>query len=389
MSLWWAKRDQLDPNQVKLIEELPLDGNNLVVGPPGSGKTNILLRRAQYARMQGRPNVTVLTFTRPLTEFLRTGCFAGDGRELFPPALLNTYESWQREIHRHNNVPLPDEGLGFEERKRELAKSTLAVLKNNAIPKYDALFVDEAQDLLDEEIDLILAVSNNVFCVGDEHQKIYSNVSGLSVLRAKVPRLAEHKLPFHYRLAPEICEVADRIQVSSGVGTLSDTQQYQGPRPGRVDVHGPLPRAEQVARAVASLQDQIRVYGDLVRDGDKLGVIVPRQSDRDDVLRLLDADAGLAGLGQIVRARGAEGDRGFNPTIDPSKPILILSVKGAKGLEFRSVQWLFADDLENVFTPEVYYTVVTRAKTSLDIYFTSKLPKELAKAHAKTGASIW
>jgi len=389
MSLWWAKREQLDPNQVKLIEDLPLDGNNLVVGPPGSGKTNILLRRAQYARTQGRPNVTVLTFTRPLTEFLRTGCFAGDGRELFPPSLLNTYESWQREFHRRNSVALPDVSLGFEERKRELAKSTANILKNNPIPKYDALFVDEAQDLLPEEIDLILSVSNNVFCVGDEHQKIYSSTSGLSTLRAKVPSLSEHKLPFHYRLAPEICEVADRIQISSGVGTLSDTQQYQGPRPGRVDVHGPLLRADQIRSAVASLKDQIRVYGDLIRDGDKLGVIVPRQSDREEVLEELEADPDLAGLAQIVRARGAEGDNGFNPTIDPAKPILILSVKGAKGLEFRAAQWLYADDLENVFTPEVYYTVVTRAKTSLDIYFTSKLPKELAKAYSKTGTSIW
>ena len=51
MSLWWAKKEQLDPHQVKLIEDLPLDGNHLVVGPPGSGKTNILLRRAQFARM--------------------------------------------------------------------------------------------------------------------------------------------------------------------------------------------------------------------------------------------------------------------------------------------------------------------------------------------------
>ena len=92
MSLWWAKRDQLDPHQVRLIEETDLNSDNLVVGPPGSGKTNILLRRAQFLRLQSRPNVVVLIFTRALTEFLRTGCNAPDGRELFPPDLITTFE---------------------------------------------------------------------------------------------------------------------------------------------------------------------------------------------------------------------------------------------------------------------------------------------------------
>lgn len=41
MSLWWARRDQLDLRQVDLIENLLLQQNHLVLGPPGSGKTNV------------------------------------------------------------------------------------------------------------------------------------------------------------------------------------------------------------------------------------------------------------------------------------------------------------------------------------------------------------
>ena len=70
MSLWWAKREQLDEYQLRLIEDLPLRQNHLVLGPPGSGKTNVLLRRAQFVRGQEMPNVLVVTFTRPLTEFI-------------------------------------------------------------------------------------------------------------------------------------------------------------------------------------------------------------------------------------------------------------------------------------------------------------------------------
>ena len=70
MSLWWAKKEQLDEYQLALIEGLPLRESYLILGPPGSGKTNVLLRRAQFVRGQDMPNVLVLTFTRPLTEFL-------------------------------------------------------------------------------------------------------------------------------------------------------------------------------------------------------------------------------------------------------------------------------------------------------------------------------
>jgi predicted NACHT family NTPase len=112
MSLWWAKREQLDVHQLDLIENTPLSGNYLVVGPPGSGKTNVLLRRAQFVRTQNLPNILVLTFTRALTEFVRTGCYTPDGRNIFPDALVTTVESWIRSLYHHCGAELPvDQGI--------------------------------------------------------------------------------------------------------------------------------------------------------------------------------------------------------------------------------------------------------------------------------------
>ena len=87
MSLWWARRDQLDPEQIALIEQLPLRQSFLILGPPGCGKTNVLLRRAQLVRGQRMPNVLVLTFTRSLTEFVRTGCVDAQRTRDFPQEL--------------------------------------------------------------------------------------------------------------------------------------------------------------------------------------------------------------------------------------------------------------------------------------------------------------
>ena len=60
---WWTKPEQLDPDQRKAIA-LPLTGDHLIVGPPGSGKTNLVLLRAAYLQAKGKSNFSVFTFGR-------------------------------------------------------------------------------------------------------------------------------------------------------------------------------------------------------------------------------------------------------------------------------------------------------------------------------------
>lgn len=108
MSLWWAKKNQLDDEQRRLIEDLPAHENHLVKGPPGSGKTNVLLRRAQFVRAEGMTRVMVLSFTRPLVEFVKTGCHNSAGKEIFPVALIQTVEGWLRWLHAEHGEQLPD-----------------------------------------------------------------------------------------------------------------------------------------------------------------------------------------------------------------------------------------------------------------------------------------
>ena len=104
MSLWWVRKNELDSEQIALIEQLPFRQSFLILGPPGSGKTNVLLRRAQFVRGQDMPSVLVLTFTRPLTEFVRTGCEDAQGREIFPRNSINTLESWLRSLYKKHQT---------------------------------------------------------------------------------------------------------------------------------------------------------------------------------------------------------------------------------------------------------------------------------------------
>jgi superfamily I DNA and RNA helicase len=136
------------------------------------------------------------------------------------------------------------------------------------------------------------------------------------------------------------------------------------------------------------LQQQIRVYSDLIRQGDRLGVIVARKNDRDLVFNYLETIPTLYEKSKIIRSKENSSDY-YDPSFDQDKPICILTLQGCKGLEFRAVHWLFADDLSHYHEPEHYYTVVTRAKTSLDIFYTNALPQSIARAYSQTGVAEW
>jgi superfamily I DNA/RNA helicase len=69
---WWVAQEQLNEAQATILA-LSLDKSYLVLGPPGSGKTNLLLLRANYAYLAGQQAISIVVFTRTLQEFLRAG----------------------------------------------------------------------------------------------------------------------------------------------------------------------------------------------------------------------------------------------------------------------------------------------------------------------------
>lgn len=388
MSLWWVQREQLDKHQIDLVENLPLQKSFLILGPAGSGKTNVLLRRAQFVRTQGMSNVLVMTFTRPLTEFVKTGCY-DQGRIIFPPTCVTTIESWIRSLYDQHGSQLPPDTDNLTDWKRQLAKGALSFRSKRRIPIYDALFVDEAQDLLPEEVQLISQWGSVLFFAGDDRQRIYEQSNGLLQIREIIPSDQERVLPAHYRVAPEICHVADRILVPHGGDSLESTSHYNGPQPATVKFQpSALPENKQMELMANKLEEQIRVYADRIQEGDRLGVIVAYKNNRARVLAYLNGRPKLRGKAKIIRAKEAGFDD-YEPSFEADLPICILTVKGCKGLEFRAVHWLFCDDLSAFHNNEHYYTVVTRAKTSLDVYFTKTLPDVLARAHSEPDEKMW
>lgn len=62
---WWKGSADLDDEQKKVVS-LATDKDHLIVGPPGCGKTNLLLLRAAFLHRKGLKNIVVLSFGRVL-----------------------------------------------------------------------------------------------------------------------------------------------------------------------------------------------------------------------------------------------------------------------------------------------------------------------------------
>ena len=179
--------------------------------------------------------------------------------------------------------------------------------------------------------------------------------------------------------------MADRVLIPGGSASLASTCHYDGPVPARVGLHLNLQAEErQLHSAAPRLKQQVRVYAGNVGQGDRIGLVFPRKVHPNSVLRHLSRDPILGDFAHVVKA-GQTGESDYDPKLDANRPICILTVKGCKRLEFRTVHWLFADDLSFVLRREDYYTVITRAKTSLDIYSVDALSETVAGAYSEQG----
>ena len=108
---WWVSTSDLDEKQLEILVA-PRETEMLIVGPPGSGKTNILMLRANYVRSVA-PRIMLLTFTRTLTEFLRAGPNVGRADQI-QVSEIKTFMGWAKELIRQNGGLPPAEAGSFD-----------------------------------------------------------------------------------------------------------------------------------------------------------------------------------------------------------------------------------------------------------------------------------
>jgi superfamily I DNA/RNA helicase len=360
---WWVRQSQLDDDQKKVFT-LPINEDHLIKGPPGSGKTNLLLLRAKQLIGSNFPNVIVVVHTRTLQEFLRSGApkYGVPGDKILTFRKLGTDL-----LYRYGaSITLPSD---FERSRKILAEALEAQIKAKRLTReYSYVFADEAQDFLPEEIAALRRIGEKFFGVADSRQKIYKGQDSVEKLRSEMNNV---ELKFHYRNGKRICAVADALaKYPTGEPTLLETSKYDEQKaPSSVEIFSRTSLDAQCSDLLVQLDTQVKAY-----PGELIGVACARGEDLTEVIARLRSSPFA---GQIVAQTSQDGYVPFQP----GKDICASRLHSAKGLEFRAFNILAAEGLKKFpMQRELTFMGVTRAKTSLCIYHGDNLPGYLENA---------
>jgi len=362
---WWVHPYQLDDDQKKAVA-LPIDKSYLITGPPGSGKTNLLLLRATHLCRSGKPNVLILVFTRTLREFL---C-SGEHNYAFGADKIKTIASWAASFLKEYGIE-PKTADSFDKQRRlQVAQLRELVQREKLKCEYDAIILDEAQDCLPEEIEIFDKLAGVLFVATDSKQKIYSTKDPLAKIRELVPNKFE--LRYHYRNGLKICRLADALAKHSELNrNLEETSNYNERKlPSSVEVEQCASVSDQVDKAIVKLTTQLKAYPE-----ELLGIVCPTHEELDKVIKCLRASR----LNRVCVYQGAED--GYVP-FSKDTMICVCTIHSAKGLEFRALHVLGLDSIGKFYSysRNTAFTAVTRAKTSLTLYHTMGLRPFLESA---------
>lgn len=370
-SSWWRKKNELVPEQIAFIN-LPPQGRYSLVGPPGSGKTNLLLLRAQFLAGNGERNVLIITFTNSLCDFIRSG--VGKSGHISPNQVM-TFHSWAgNHIIDQLGVSKKPKGVVFDDATRDeiLEKLKEANSKRPSEKMYSAIFVDEAQDLSADELEQLLCLSDKICICGDDKQGIYHK-DGLSI--AEKLNLEKHELTSHFRIGQRIAQVADKlVPPPAGEVGLAAQANYSEKIQGKssAELHPKDSRDEQFAKMVELIRVQLVAFNE-----DNIGVFAGTNEAIAELKERFDATE----LSSLVAYHGQ--DRGGSFSSDAR--IHVMTLHGSKGTEFRAVHIFAAEELYGypLRRTKLAYTGITRARTALNVFRTGPTSVGLENAFAK------
>ncbi|MCZ8292851.1 MAG: NERD domain-containing protein [Hylemonella sp.] len=311
------------------------EGHRVIHGVAGSGKTMILVFRAQQLAAAARPDqpILVLCYNRTLAQRIATLLRERGVDENL--VLARTFHAWCQDMVQAYQLDVPRD-LHGDAYWQALVQTVNRAVQTGLVPggQYLALLIDEAHDFdetwLQMAARMVNPASNSLLVLYDDAQSIYqkqrrkfsfASVGIQAQGRTSVLKLNYRNTAEVLALAMQCAEnlVAERPETEDAVQTVHPaTAGRRGPLPVLIEAANPAEEAELIAERIAKAASEGKSLNDIA-------VLFRTRIRIDGVSRALQRK------GIAVQAMQAQGATRF----DWSKPsVKLITLHSAKGLEF-------------------------------------------------------
>lgn len=313
------------------------DGHRVIHGAAGSGKTMILVFRAQQLAATAPANqpILVLCFNRTLCQ--RIDVMLRE-RGVDERVQVRTFHSWCHDLVRTYQLCVP-EGPGTQPYFEALADTASRAVETGLVPggQYSALLVDEAHDFQDAWLRMAARMvspeTQSLLVLYDDAQSIYQkkrrrfNFASVGIQAQGRTSI----LKLNYRNTAEVLALA----MHCAQGLLVDRQQsedaMQSVLPLSAGRRGPVP----VLLQAHSVRDEAELVADRVAQALTAG------RSADDVAVLFRVKRRMDVVAAALRRRGVPCQSMNDPepvALDSARPsVQLLTLHSSKGLEFGCV----------------------------------------------------
>ena len=377
----------LDRRQERLAHDLG-SGYRVIRGVAGSGKSLVLVHRARYLSENFPGHRFLLTcYNTPLSLALREQVGDVPRKNI----TVRTVDSLAKEFVRMN--PTNDNEWAIQ---RE--RAVVVARKMTEAAKYDAVFVDEAQDLDPPALDLahaLLKKGREDFVVAlDGAQNVYRKTARWNP-PGMTARGRTKLLQTCYRNTREIMEFAWRFLNATNVGIVSD-DRLDDPtllvRPEATSRRGPLPIVLQCESARAEVDEIVRRIRKASADGAAWGQVVVLYGARKGIVDPLLSGLQKNGVPNLW-VSDPKNRENRKRVVSAGDVVRVSTMQGLKGLEFSRVFLCGVNDIydagadDETHRRKIAYVAMTRAMDELIITVSGSGPIGQAIQAARTATA--
>lgn len=333
------------------VYNLPLNGNYLVSGPPGTGKSVMALYRAEALTIDDR-NPSILMFNNVLKQY--TQLHAG---KLGVASNVETFHRWMYGFWKRTYGANPPK-VGADEWAYDWGE--IAVRFMGAPPprgQLADLLVDEGQDMSVGFYRIARWICTNITVFADENQMIRDDNTTLTEIEKSIGAGEHLILKRNYRNSVEIARLAAWFYSGTPTGIPDLPQRSWQPAP-RLDGFRNLNDfVETVAKYAATHSNR------------RIGITVPTSKLQMKLFNRLTS--------RNVPTQTYIGSNQAHRTLDFSVPgVKIINYMSLKGLQFDTLfvpeLQLVAQDVTSAAVRMKFYVVMSRARNELYLSYTGE-----------------